>query len=235
VSAVLHSPSEPYIALDEPSLSVLELGLDADRLAGRAYLILKRGLDLVVAAALLLSVCWLFVLVAVLVKLSSPGPVFFRQTRVGRNGRNFTMVKFRTMNAERRWRRSEGPPEGVPERRRSHKSQHDPRVTCLGRVLRRTCLDELPQLWNVLMGDMSLVGPRPELPEIVARYEPWQHARHLVSPGITGWWQVNRDPHRLMHETTELDLYYVRNQSLLLDAWILVRTVGAIVNGCGAF
>jgi lipopolysaccharide/colanic/teichoic acid biosynthesis glycosyltransferase len=96
-------------------------------------------------------------------------------------------------------------------------------------------MDELPQLWNVLVGDMSLVGPRPELPEIVARYEPWQHARHLVTPGITGWWQVNRDPHRLMHEATELDLHYVRNQSLLLDLWILIRTVGAVVNGTGAF
>jgi lipopolysaccharide/colanic/teichoic acid biosynthesis glycosyltransferase len=96
-------------------------------------------------------------------------------------------------------------------------------------------MDELPQLWNVLAGDMSLVGPRPELPEIVARYEPWQHARHLVTPGMTGWWQVNRDAYRLMHEATELDLHYVRNQSLWLDLWILVRTVGAIVNGTGAF
>jgi lipopolysaccharide/colanic/teichoic acid biosynthesis glycosyltransferase len=213
---------------------VLEIGLEADRLARRAYLIVKRGLDVVFAAALLISAWWLFVLLAVVVKLSSPGPVFFRQTRIGRNGQEFTMVKFRTMRAERR-RRAVGLPEGVQERRRSHKSQLDPRVTCLGRALRRTCLDELPQLWNVLKGDMSLVGPRPELPEIVARYEPWQHARHLVSPGITGWWQVNRDPRRLMHEATELDLHYVRNQSLLLDLWILLRTVGAVIGGSGAF
>jgi len=231
---VLTSAREPFATLDEASLSVLEIGLEADRLARRAYIIVKRAVDVVFAAALLISACWLFVLLAATVKLSSPGPVFFRQTRVGRNGREFTMVKFRTMQAERR--RSAAPlPAGVAERRRSHKSHRDPRVTCFGRVLRRTCLDELPQLWNVLKGDMSLVGPRPELPEIVAHYEQWQHARHRVSPGITGWWQVNRDPRRLMHEATELDLYYVRNQSLLLDLWILLRTVGAVIGGSGAF
>jgi lipopolysaccharide/colanic/teichoic acid biosynthesis glycosyltransferase len=144
------------------------------------------------------------------------------------------MLKFRTMRRERR-RRNLGPPSGVAERRIRHKSPRDPRVTRTGRILRRTCLDELPQLWNVLKGDMSLVGPRPELPEIVARYAPWQHARHLVMPGITGWWQVNRDGRRLMHQSTELDLEYIRNQSLWLDAWILMRTIGAIVRGVGAY
>jgi lipopolysaccharide/colanic/teichoic acid biosynthesis glycosyltransferase len=211
-----------------------ELGLGADALAKRSYYLVKRGLDVVVAAALLVSLCWLFVAIALLVGLSAPGPVFFRQQRIGRHGRTFTMFKFRTMRQERRQRRS-APPAGLPDRRLRHKSMSDPRVTCVGRLLRRTCADELPQLWNVLIGDMSLVGPRPELPEIVAHYEPWQHARHLVTPGITGWWQVNRDPHRLMHEATELDLHYVRNQSLLLDLWILMRTLGAVIGGSGAF
>ena len=211
-----------------------ELELGVDHLARRGYLAAKRSLDVLFAAALLASLCWLFMLVAVCVKLESGGPVFFRQVRIGRDGRAFTMWKFRTMRRERR-RRDVGPPPGTHERRHLHKTRGDPRVTCVGRVLRRACLDELPQLWNVLVGEMSLVGPRPELPEIVALYEPWQHARHLVTPGITGWWQVNRDPHRLMHEATELDLHYVRNQSLRLDLWILIRTFGAIVRGTGAF
>ena len=211
-----------------------EIGFSADQFARRGYLAVKRALDVLVVLSVLLALCWLLVLLAVAVKLSSPGPVFFRQARIGRHGRSFTMLKFRTMRMERR-RANAGPPPGIPERRRCHKSPRDPRVTCIGRLLRRSCMDELPQLWNVLVGDMTLVGPRPELPEIVARYEPWQHARHLVTPGITGWWQVNRDPHQLMHEATELDLHYVRNQSLLLDLLILIRTVGAVVNGRGAF
>ena len=211
-----------------------ELGPSADAFARRSYYAVKRGLDVAVAAILLILLCWLFVAIALVIKLTSPGPVFFRQERIGRDGRRFTMMKFRTMQQERRRRRLELS-NGVPDRRRRHKSLSDPRVTYAGRLLRRTCADELPQLWNVLVGDMSLVGPRPELPEIVARYEPWQHARHLVTPGITGWWQVNRDPHRLMHEATELDLHYVRHQSLALDLWILLRTLGAIISGSGAF
>src|SRR5262249_33056604 len=110
-----------------------------------------------------------------------------------------------------------------------------PRVTRLGRFLRRTSLDELPQLWNVLRGDMSMVGPRPELPEIVARYEEWQHGRHAVRPGLTGWWQVNRPADKLMYEVVELDIYYVTNRSFWLDVRILVRTVSAVVRGTGAF
>jgi lipopolysaccharide/colanic/teichoic acid biosynthesis glycosyltransferase len=101
--------------------------------------------------------------------------------------------------------------------------------------LRRTCLDELPQLVNVLRGEMSLVGPRPELPHIVATYAPWQHARHAVAPGITGWWQVNRTASQLMHEATELDIYYVDHCSFTLDLCILARTLGAVIDGRGAY
>jgi lipopolysaccharide/colanic/teichoic acid biosynthesis glycosyltransferase len=144
------------------------------------------------------------------------------------------MLKFRTMIPERR-SRQDGPPPGVDERRKRHKSAADPRVTRVGRFLRRSCLDEVPQFWNVLRGDMSLVGPRPELPEIVAQYASWQHARHSVVPGITGWWQVNRRPDRLMHEDTELDLYYVENWSLRLDMLILMRTASVVIRGLGAF
>jgi lipopolysaccharide/colanic/teichoic acid biosynthesis glycosyltransferase len=128
-----------------------------------------------------------------------------------------------------------GPPSLLGERRRTHKTRRDPRVTPLGRFLRRTSMDELPQLWNILRGDMSMVGPRPELPEIVAGYEEWQHERHAVRPGLTGWWQVNRPPDRLMHEVVELDVYYVRNRTIWLDAKIMAQTVGAVLRGTGAF
>jgi lipopolysaccharide/colanic/teichoic acid biosynthesis glycosyltransferase len=194
----------------------------------------KRALDVVVAATLLVILSPLMGLIALAIKLTSRGPVLFRQERVGQHGRPFEMLKFRTMLPDRR-RVDLGPPPGMPERRRTHKSRGDPRVTPLGRLLRRTCLDELPQLWNVLTGEMSLVGPRPELPSIVADYEPWQHLRHTVRPGVTGWWQVNRRDGRPMHQATELDLYYVEHQSISLDLHILAMTVGAIIDGSGVF
>jgi lipopolysaccharide/colanic/teichoic acid biosynthesis glycosyltransferase len=108
-------------------------------------------------------------------------------------------------------------------------------VTPLGAYLRRTSLDELPQLVNVLRGEMSLVGPRPELPWIVERYESWQHARHVVPPGMTGWWQVNGRSELPLHLNTRLDLFYIQNFSVLLDLRILARTVGAIIRGRGAY
>ena len=138
------------------------------------------------------------------------------------------------MTPDRR-KRNVGPPADTLERRRAHKSARDPRLTRVGRFLRRSCLDEIPQFWNAFRGDMSIVGPRPELPEIVAAYDSWQHARHLVTPGITGWWQVNRDARVPMHRATHLDLYYVEHWSLVLDLIILVRTAGVVIRGVGAF
>lgn len=195
---------------------------------------LKRAFDLLLIAIILVPVVPLVALIAVAIKLDSRGPVLFRQTRVGQHGKRFEILKFRTMIPERRLQAA-GPPGDVGERRRVHKSYRDPRVTRVGRILRRTCLDELPQIWNVVAGDMSLVGPRPELPQIVSRYEPWQHARHLVRPGLTGWWQVKRDGRRLMHEDTALDIYYVQNQSFALDVYIMFCTLGVLLRGSGAF
>ena len=194
----------------------------------------KRAIDVLVAGLALLLLLPVMALIALAIVLESGRPVFFRQVRVGKGGQNFVMWKFRTMCPDRR-KRALGVPAGMTERRRVHKSVRDPRTTRVGRFLRRSCLDELPQLWNVLRGDMSLVGPRPELPEIVAEYEPWQHARFLVTPGITGWWQVNRDGRVLMHHATHLDLYYVEHASLKLDLEILVRTVVIVLRGIGAF
>jgi lipopolysaccharide/colanic/teichoic acid biosynthesis glycosyltransferase len=196
-----------------------------------AALAVKRAIDVLLAASALVLLAPLLALIAIVIKLDSPGPVFFAQKRVGRYGRTFVMFKLRTMIPERRNRHL---PTRV-ERRRAHKTPNDPRVTRVGRILRRTCLDEVPQLWNVLRGDMSIVGPRPELPEIVAQYEPWQNQRHLVAPGITGWWQVNRDGSRLMHQSTDLDLYYIEHWSVGLDLQILARTLLIVLRGVGAF
>jgi len=116
-----------------------------------------------------------------------------------------------------------------------HKQPDDPRVTKVGRWLRRTSLDELPQLFNVLKGDMSLVGPRPEMPWLVEKYEPWQWQRFAVPQGITGWWQINGRSDRPMHLHTEDDLYYIQNYSLLLDVKILLKTIGVVLRGKGAY
>jgi lipopolysaccharide/colanic/teichoic acid biosynthesis glycosyltransferase len=194
----------------------------------------KRAFDLAVAGTALLLLTPLIALIALAILLDCGRPIFFRQERIGRYGQPFEIWKFRTMIADRR-KCNVGPPERTPERRRAHKSANDPRLTRVGRFLRRSCLDEIPQFWNAFRGEMSIVGPRPELPDIVAAYDDWQHARHLVKPGITGWWQVNRDARVPMHRATELDLYYVEHWSLTLDLIILARTAGVVVRGVGAF
>jgi exopolysaccharide biosynthesis polyprenyl glycosylphosphotransferase len=171
---------------------------------------------------------------AIAVRLSGPGPVLFRQVRVGRNGRPFTMLKFRSMHADAeqrlellRVRNDHG--DGV-----MFKMKDDPRVTAVGRQLRRFSIDELPQLFNVLGGRMSMVGPRPALPAEVERYEPDAHRRLLVKPGITGLWQVSGRSELSWAETVRLDLFYVENWSPVLDLEILWKTIFAVVRGAGA-
>jgi lipopolysaccharide/colanic/teichoic acid biosynthesis glycosyltransferase len=161
-------------------------------------------------------------------------PILFRQQRVGEFGRVFEMLKFRTMvrNAEQL--------KGQVVKRDAdgnliHKSKDDPRITRTGRLLRRLSLDELPQLFHVLAGTMSLVGPRPEMPYLVEEYQPWQHQRFAIPPGMTGWWQVNGRSDKPMHLHTEDDLYYIQNYSIWLDVQILVRTVWVVLFGKGAF
>jgi lipopolysaccharide/colanic/teichoic acid biosynthesis glycosyltransferase len=173
-------------------------------------------------------------LVAISIHLESQGPVILHQPRMGENGRLFNMLKFRTMlgNAEQLRETVEQVDE---QGRLIHKTAHDPRVTRLGHYLRRLSLDEWPQLFNVLKGEMSLVGPRPELPYLVERYELWQRQRFAIPQGITGWWQINGRSDRPMHLHTEDDLYYVQHYSLLLDIYILLKTAGVVIQGKGAF
>jgi lipopolysaccharide/colanic/teichoic acid biosynthesis glycosyltransferase len=194
---------------------------------------IKRLLDLVMAVLLLVPLAPVVLLIALAIKLENRTPsVIFRQTRIGRHGRPFVIYKFCTMVADRR---KEQRPFRGPDRRWAHKTPNDPRVTRVGRFLRSTSLDEIPQLINILRGDMSFVGPRPELPVLVAEYERWQHLRHLVTPGLTGWWQVQGRSSRPMHENTDLDMYYVVNQSFWLDMQIVLRTFLVVASRTGAF
>ena len=194
----------------------------------------KRGFDATVAGTALVLTAPLLGLVALAIKLTSPGPVLFRQQRIGRDGQLFEVLKFRTMvvDAEQRlaelWAANEadGP---------LFKLHRDPRVTPVGHFLRRFSIDELPQLWNVLRGDMALVGPRPALPGEVRGWSPELHQRLRVRPGITGMWQVNGRSLASFDDYCRLDLYYVDNWSLLTDLSILFQTVPAVLRRRGAY
>jgi lipopolysaccharide/colanic/teichoic acid biosynthesis glycosyltransferase len=187
---------------------------------------LKPVLDRLAAAIVLILTLPLFILCTVLVLSAYGRPIFYTQRRVGRRGRVFSVLKFRTMHPDRR-------KDNIPvevDRRVCHKDPNDPRLTAVGRFLRKWSLDELPQLVNVLKGEMSLVGPRPELETIVARYAPAQHKRHVVKPGLTGLWQINaRGDGSMMYEHLEWDLEYVEKISFRTDASIIARTPFAIL------
>ena len=196
--------------------------------------VLKEGSERVAAGLLLAILAPLLALVAVLVKATSPGPALFRQVRIGRDGRPFTLCKFRTMRAaaeaERAHLSVQNELDGV-----LFKIREDPRRTGFGRVLRRWSLDELPQLWNVMRGQMSLVGPRPPLPGEVELYSDEVRRRLLVKPGLTGLWQVSGRADLPWQEAVRLDLYYVENWSLSLDLVILCKTITAVIRGRGAY
>lgn len=196
--------------------------------------IIKRAMDVAVGAAALIILLPLLLAVALIVRLDSPGPVLFRQDRVGRNGEAFQMVKFRSMvtDAEAQLPTLAGESEGNGV---LFKMVNDPRVTRSGRWMRRYSIDELPQFWNVLIGDMSLVGPRPPLKSEVAGYEKPAHRRLLIKPGITGLWQVSGRSNLAWDEAVRLDLYYVENWSLTGDVIILWRTLNAVLKPIGAY
>ena len=184
---------------------------------------LKRSFDVLLSLLGLIVLSPLFVLIAILIKLDSKGPVLYGQVRGGKDREPFEMLKFRTMMETKHWL---GP---------VLSAKNDPRVTSLGAILRRTKLNELPQLINVLRGEMSLIGPRPELPYLVDMYEPWQRKRFAVPQGVTGWWQINGRSDKPMHLHTEDDLFYVQNYSLWLDLKILLKTIMVVLRGSGAY
>jgi exopolysaccharide biosynthesis polyprenyl glycosylphosphotransferase len=211
----------PMINLRDPALN------DVQRL-------IKRLFDLSLGGLLTLVALPLMAAVAAAIILDSRGDVLFRQKRVGENGQLFTMYKFRSMidNAQSM---QDQVSEWNERGELIYKKRNDPRITRVGRLLRRTSLDELPQLFNVLKGEMSLVGPRPELPWLVDNYKPWQRKRFAVPQGITGWWQVNGRADKPLHLHSEDDLYYVQNYSLWMDIYILLKTVWVVARGKGAY
>jgi exopolysaccharide biosynthesis polyprenyl glycosylphosphotransferase len=194
----------------------------------------KRAVDIGLALIALLVLSPLFVAIAVAVKATSPGPVVYRQLRVGKDGRLFEMLKFRSMCVG-----ADGMLEKLRERNEASgplfKIKRDPRITPVGRILRRLSLDELPQLGNVIRGEMSLVGPRPPLPAEVKNYEEWQLGRLQARPGMTGLWQVSGRSEVPFNDMVRLDLHYVRNWSFGLDLEIMLRTIPAVVANRGAY
>jgi exopolysaccharide biosynthesis polyprenyl glycosylphosphotransferase len=216
----------PLLHMDHPEFS-----------GGR--LVLKGIFDRVYALLALVLLAPAFAVLALAIKLDDGGPALFRQTRVGRDGRRFSVVKFRTMVPDAEALKAtlalQIQPNGVQQNSLLFKIKDDPRLTRVGRRLRRWSLDELPQLLNVLAGDMSLVGPRPALPEEVARYGDLVRRRLVVKPGMTGLWQVNGRSDLSWDESVRLDLRYVENWSLVLDLQILWKTCAAVVRGSGAY
>jgi lipopolysaccharide/colanic/teichoic acid biosynthesis glycosyltransferase len=196
-------------------------------------LAVKRTVDIVLSAAALIALLPLFAVLGALIKVSSSGPVFFAQRRVGHQGRIFKMFKFRSMvvNAE------ELKPRLVAQNESNgpvFKMRRDPRITAIGKFIRKYSLDELPQLINVLLGDMSLVGPRPPVPSEVVRYESWQHRRFAVRPGLTCLWQVSPDRYRIsFDEWMRLDLSYIDHWTLRLDFELILGTFGVVLRGTG--
>jgi exopolysaccharide biosynthesis polyprenyl glycosylphosphotransferase len=191
--------------------------------AGIGYEAIKRLMDIVISLSALVLTFPLWICAVIWIKIDSRGPVFFLQSRVGKNGKSFDIIKFRTMHT------------GTEAYARSPKSSEDSRITRSGRLLRKFSLDELPQLINVIAGDMSIVGPRPEMPFIVARYKEWEKKRLSVRPGITGLWQVIGRKDLPLEENIQYDFFYIKNRSLVMDISIILRTLPALLSRKGAY
>ena len=191
--------------------------------AGIFYRVIKRILDFILSLLALIVFAPFWVLIILAIRLESKGPAVFAQKRVGKSRKVFTLYKFRTMYS------NANPNDYAP------KEKADKRITKVGRFLRKTSIDEVPQFWNVIKGEMSLVGPRPEMPFIAAKYTEWQKRRLDVKPGITGLWQILGRKDLPLHENIEYDFYYIKNQSLLLDLVILIKTITAVIRSKGAY
>jgi lipopolysaccharide/colanic/teichoic acid biosynthesis glycosyltransferase len=225
--------ASPYTAAKTDPTSQAYFLTPPTAVSARLYESAKRALDVTLAASLLVLALPLWCATVLLVRLTSQGPVLFRQVRSGRNGKPFVCFKFRTMIADAEQRRDQllvinemtGP---------VFKVKRDPRITWVGAVLRKMSVDELPQLLNVIRGEMSLVGPRPALPSEVDRYNPQQRQRLLVKPGLTCLWQISGRNLIDFDRWIELDIEYVRRRGFLFDLAILVQTIPAVISGRGA-
>ncbi len=243
ISSMANLPLQLYVLPDvvtETAKTVMDeldgipaIGLTESAISGWNARI-KRMMDLAICVPLLILVAPLLIVIGLLVRLDSHGPAIFKSERIGQHNRRFFMLKFRTMRVDTE-RRMKEMAEHTATGDLNHKRRDNPNITRLGAFLRRTSLDELPQLINIVKGDMSVVGPRPELPWIVERYRAWQYRRLLVPQGLTGWWQVNGRSNRVLHLHTQDDIFYVRNYSLWLDIKILLMTIKSVLTGRGAF
>ncbi|MBM6820680.1 sugar transferase [Clostridium saudiense] len=205
------------------------LGIENESTRGFSfYEVIKRVIDVVCSFVGVLVLSPLFVVIAIIIKFTSKGPVFFSQKRVGRDGKEFKMYKFRSMvvNAEELKEKlaSQNEMSGP-----MFKMKDDPRVTKVGKFIRKTSIDELPQLWNVLKGDMSLVGPRPSLPKEVAQFEEWMYRRLEVKPGLTCYWQVSGRNNIDFEDWMKLDIKYVDERNLWIDIKLIFKTVGVLL------
>jgi lipopolysaccharide/colanic/teichoic acid biosynthesis glycosyltransferase len=217
----------------------IRLRIGAKRLAWvavvRSAYLLKRTLDILLAGPLFILLLPIFGLLVLAIRLESPGPALFKQTRVGRWGQIFTMYKLRSMYMDAEARKAELLAENEMSGGVTFKMQRDPRITRIGRFIRKASIDELPQLWNVIKGDMSLVGPRPPVPAEVDEYSLSDRRRLEVTPGITCIWQVSGRSDIPFPEQVELDVRYIESQSLLTDLKLLWQTVPAVLFGRGAY
>ena len=211
----------------------------ASDLAASADNAIKRMCDIFTALFGIILLTPLWIIVAAMVRLNDGGPAFFTQERVGLDGKTFTMFKFRTMRVDAEELKASLMEANEADSSAGNsimfKMTNDPRITRIGAFLRKTSIDELPQLFNVLRGDMSLVGPRPPLPSEVAQYEPRVMGKFAVRPGITGLWQISGRSNLSWDETVHLDLSYAQHRSLTLDTWIMLQTIPALLRHEGAY
>jgi lipopolysaccharide/colanic/teichoic acid biosynthesis glycosyltransferase len=239
--AVIHSDSgvmspetteQPPITGNKHGAKLVEFPKpEEQKLENRLYLYIKRISDVVLSTAALIVLSPLFLLVSILIKLDSRGPVFYTQDRVGKDGKRFKIYKFRSMvrDADQKLKELHGQNERTGP---AFKMRNDPRVTRVGAVIRKTCIDELPQLVNIIKGDMTIVGPRPPLPKEVEHYSPHQRKRLSVTPGLTCYWQTsNRD--MTFEEWVESDLRYIRERSLTVDISLVAKTILVVFKQLG--
>lgn len=237
VQAAVAPGTSPDTAMSPAGLGVRGEDIEQVSPPGASYVLVKRALDLSIALVVFVLTLPLMLVIGVLVRHDSPGPILFAQPRVGRGGRVFTFYKFRTMRVDARTRFPElysyrYTPEEFDQI--FLKLPDDPRLTRFGRTLRKTSLDELPNLVNVIRGEMSLVGPRPEIPDMLGYYGPHETVKFLVKPGVTGLWQVSGRAKLRYREMIAKDVEYVRRRSLRYDLELLVKTVKVVVTREGA-
>lgn len=220
--------------LDEQQLVADKIDECVEKSKVKTYDFVKRIIDIIISSIGLIICLPIFVIIAILIKIDSKGPVFFKHKRIGKYGRKLEIYKFRTMidNAEEAMKYFTE--EQKKEFKENFKLENDPRVTRVGKILRKTSLDELPQIINILKGEMSIIGPRPIVKNELEKYGKNQERFLSVAPGLTGYWAANGRSDVSYEERMALELYYVDNRSLLLDLKIFVKTIGSVLRGRGA-